>query len=135
MKTRSLLRRELIVFISHNHLLLYIFAATEFCCKDTAFFATLQDVNAIVQTVKNVWCLYSASYIENVQFLFMLTERNIYSECLVILLQIAIENNTYLGTWRNFVWKVGVKNKRMCQLIDTSSCSLLLVHWSSQDIV
>ena len=65
----------------------------------------------------------------------MLTERNIYSECFVILLQIAIENNTYLGTWRNFAWEVGVKNKRMCQLIDTSSYSLLLVHWSSQDIV
>ena len=55
---------------------------------------------------ENVWCLYSASYIENVQFLFMLTERNIYSECFVILLQIAIENNTYLGTWRKY--------KRVC---------------------
>ena len=84
--------------------------------------------------MKNIWCLYSASYIENVQFLFVLNERNIYSECFVILLQIAIEDNTYLGTWRNFAWELGV-NTRGCVRFDTPSFSLFLVHWSSQDIV
>ena len=44
-------------------------------------------------------------------FLFVLKERNIYSECFVILLQIAIENNTYLGTWRIFTWELGVKQE------------------------
>ena len=60
----------------------------------------------------------------------MLTERNIYSECFVILLRIAIENNTYLGTWRIFTWELGV-NTRGCVRFDTPSFSLFLVHWSS----
>ena len=29
----------------------------------------------------------------------------------VILLRIATENNTYLGTWRDFAWELGVKQE------------------------
>ena len=49
--------------------------------------------------------------IPNVSVILLRTISLFYSECFVILLQIAIENNTYLGTWRIFTWELGVKQE------------------------
>lgn len=64
-----------------------------------------------------VFFLYMQA-IPNVSVILLRTISLFYSECFVILLQIAIENNTYLGTWRNFAWELGV-NTRGCVSILT----------------
>ena len=57
-----------------------------------------------------VFFLYMQA-IPNVSVILLRTISLFYSECFVILLQIAIENNTYLGTWRIFTWEHGAKQE------------------------
>lgn len=66
-----------------------------------------------------VFFLYMQA-IPNVSVILLRTISLFYSECFVILLRIAIKNNTYLGTWRDFAWELGVKQEGV-SVIDTPS--------------
>ena len=65
-----------------------------------------------------VFFLYMQA-IPNISVILLRTISLFYSECFVILLRIATENNTYLGTWRIFAWELGVK---------TRGCVSILTH-------
>ena len=65
-----------------------------------------------------VFFLYMQA-IPNISVILLRTISLFYSECFVILLRIATENNTYLGIWRIFTWELGVR---------TRGCVSILTH-------